>query len=137
MVVGAELGLDVIILDELAELHHGEFAGLTNDEISTRYPGVLESRNADKYNWQFPAGESYREAAERGKQALELIDASRAAIPAIVTHEMIGRTMLAALVGLAPADALATNLPHGSVVEVSPATAQFVMHSAVPNNRVQ
>jgi probable phosphoglycerate mutase len=120
----------VIVLQELAELHHGKLAGMTNDEIATRHPGVLEQRETDKYNWRFPGGESYREAAERATRALDLVNAAGSRTPAIVTHEMIGRMLLASLINLAPLDALATELPHGSVVEVRTATAEFTAQTA-------
>jgi broad specificity phosphatase PhoE len=103
---------------------------LTNDEIARRHPGVLEHRETDKYNWRFPRGEGYQEAAMRAVRALEIVNTAGFASPAIVTHEMIGRTLLAALVGLSHVDALATELPHGCVVEVRPGSAEFAVHHA-------
>jgi len=40
-VVGSRLALPVVIISDLAEIDHGTFAGLTNDEIEARHPGEL------------------------------------------------------------------------------------------------
>lgn len=31
-------GVPLVVIDELVEIHHGQFAGMTNEEISTRFP---------------------------------------------------------------------------------------------------
>jgi broad specificity phosphatase PhoE len=54
--------IDVQVVTELSEIHHGEFAGLTNAEIDAHFPGVLEQRAASKYTWRFPGGDSYPDA---------------------------------------------------------------------------
>ena len=48
-------GLAVVIVDELAEIHHGAMAGLNSEQIEASFPGELYRRAADKYRWQFPA----------------------------------------------------------------------------------
>jgi broad specificity phosphatase PhoE len=47
-IVADAVGLPFQVLDELAEVDHGEFAGLTNDEIEARHPGALAERAARK-----------------------------------------------------------------------------------------
>jgi broad specificity phosphatase PhoE/shikimate kinase len=118
-IIGAHLSLPVQIIDELAELHHGSYAGLTNAEINARYPGELASRAADKYEWRFPGGESYADADVRAGQALARIATRH---PLIVTHEMIGRMLQRHLLDLDPAAALTTTHPQDIVYEIDPST---------------
>ena len=121
-IIGARLGLAVEIIDELAELHHGRFAGLTNDEINARYPGELARRSADKYRWRFPGGESYADADVRAGLALERLARYSARRPLIVSHEMIGRMLQRHLLGLDPAQALARTHPNDLVYAIDPSS---------------
>ncbi len=128
-VIAEHIGPTVTTCDGLAELHHGSLAGLTNQEIDERFPGLLEHRESDKYNWQFPGGESYREAALRARRVLERVRDAGYVRPMLVTHEMIGRMLLAALVPFDAEQALAHNLPHGSVAEISPNLGSLVWYA--------
>lgn len=80
------VGLPVRVLDELAEMHHGAYAGLTDQAIETSYPGELARRAQNKYLWRFPHGESYQDADHRAVVALELIAQSDSALPTVVTR---------------------------------------------------
>ena len=121
------------ILDELAEVHHGQFAGLTNDDIEATYPGSFEARAREKYRWRFPGGESYADVDERAALALESIAASSAR-PLIVSHEMIGRMLLRHLLDLSPEDALSRKHPHNIVYRVDMVTAELTP-LAVPGEK--
>jgi len=46
----------------------------------------------------------------------------------VVTHEMIGRVLLAVLLDLNPDDALAQSLPHGTIVEIDPGERSTLRH---------
>lgn len=132
-VVSSALSMPVVVLDELAEIDHGAFAGLTTAEIEQRHPGLLAQRNISKYTWSFPGGESYADARVRGTEALRTIVATGASSPVLVTHEMIGRVVLQVLLGLDAEQTLLRSLPHGSVVEVRPATGETILHSRSPH----
>ena len=43
------LGLTVVTVDELGEIHHGAMAGLSGEEIDAAFPGEMSRRAADKY----------------------------------------------------------------------------------------
>jgi probable phosphoglycerate mutase len=120
LIIAAKLGRPVLVLDALAEVHHGAFAGLTDQQIEARYPGELVRRQTQKYTWRFPDGESYADADFRARTALDDVARSGAVSPMLVTHEMTGRMLLRALIGLRPDEALSWSLPHGVVAEVSP-----------------
>jgi probable phosphoglycerate mutase len=116
------------VIDDLAEVHHGRFAGLTNAEIEASHPGELRRRERQKYTWTFPGGESYADADTRAGRALDHVAASTAQAALLITHEMIGRMLLRWLLDLMPADAMARSIPHGTVIEVHPGDGQMTSH---------
>jgi broad specificity phosphatase PhoE len=130
-IIADELGLDVVVIDDLAEVHHGHFAGLSNQDIELRYPGALARRAADKYRWRFPGGESYADADVRAGRALATARGYPARRPALVAHAMIGRLLQRHLLGLAPEEALALRQPNDVIIVVDPRTARA--GSFVPN----
>lgn len=117
-IIAEVLDRPLVVVSDLAEINHGHFAGLTNDEIRSVYPGALEARSNDKYDWRFPDGESYADADRRAGRALELIASHHPKRPLLVSHEMIGRMLLRQLVGLTPDSALATHQPHNVIYEI-------------------
>ena len=121
-VIAVALCRELVVVDELAEVHHGAFAGLTNAEIEERFPGELDRRSRDKYRWRFPNGESYKQAGQRAAVALQRIEVAGSRKPLLITHEMITRMLLKVLLQLEPDAALALSLPYGVVMAVSPAT---------------
>ena len=121
---GAELGLDPVVIDELAEIDHGAMSGMTNAEVEAAFPGALTARASDPYVWRYPGGESYADGDRRAARVLERVRSSGLARPVLVSHEMIGRMLLRNLLDLTPATALAMSQPHGVVYRVAfPAAA--------------
>lgn len=116
-IIAEAAGLPVTVMSDLAEVHHGSFAGLTNADIATRHASSARERARDKYHWRFPEGESYADADDRAAAALRAI-ADVAHRPLIVSHEMIGRMLLRNLLGEEPAEALRRNQPHEVVYVV-------------------
>jgi broad specificity phosphatase PhoE len=118
--IGERLGLAVNVVDDLAEVHHGDFAGLSNAEIAVRYPLEVVRRRRDKYLWPFPGGESYADADVRAARALKRLAQEAVLRPLLVSHEMVGRMLLKNLLGLEASDALARSQPNSVVYEVDP-----------------
>jgi broad specificity phosphatase PhoE len=116
------LGLAVVTVDELAEIHHGSMAGLTDEETEVAFPGEMSRRAADKYRWRFPGGESYADGDMRAARALRIVGASGATRPLLVSHAMIGRMLLRNLLDLAPDEALTYGQPHAVVYRIDMAT---------------
>jgi broad specificity phosphatase PhoE len=112
-IVADRLGLSLLVLDDLAELHHGEYAGLTPVELAER-PAWSE-RATDKYDWRFPGGESYRDADTRAARVIASVMRLEAKRPLLVSHEMIGRMLIKNLLGMTPNEALTTDQPHSTV----------------------
>jgi broad specificity phosphatase PhoE len=113
------LDVEVVQVDALAEIHHGSFAGRTWDELEALRPGIRELRSENRYGWAFPGGESYASARPRAISALDECFWAGEGPPLLVTHEMIGRLLRAAMRGYGHADALALRHPHGLVFEVT------------------
>jgi probable phosphoglycerate mutase len=118
--ISDHLGVPVTVLDHLAEVHHGVFAGLTDEEIEERHPGEFTRRADDKYLWAFPGGESYADADRRAGQALADPGLRAASRPLIVSHEMIGRMLQRHLLGIEPGQALASKHPQNVVYSLHP-----------------
>jgi probable phosphoglycerate mutase len=108
----------ITVVDDLAELSHGDMAGMTNEEIERDFPGEMSRRSRDKYLWRFPNGESYADGDVRAASALWQIAESENVRPLIVSHEMISRMLLRNLLALEPDEALKLGLPHGVILQV-------------------
>lgn len=126
VIVAEGIGADLIEIPELAEVHHGEMAGMTWDEIDTAFPGAREDRAANRYGWAFPGGESYAQARGRARAALIACGWASDSPPLLVSHEMIGRMLRAELRGLDPAHALALRHPPGVVIEIDRRTERML-----------
>jgi broad specificity phosphatase PhoE len=67
-IMRATLGLapdDYAVDPRLAEISFGEWEGLTYAEVMQRDPDVVAGREADKWNFRPPSGETYHEVALR------------------------------------------------------------------------
>lgn len=126
VIVADRIGADLVEVPELAELHHGEMAGLTWSEIDERFPTAREDRAENRYGWAFPGGESYAQAKGRARRALSVCGWASSGIPLLVSHEMIGRLLRAELRGLAPASALSLRHPQGVVFEIDSGIERIV-----------
>ena len=60
-----QAGIDHLIDERIAEMHYGEWEGLTSEEIQLRYPGMLEQWRVDPERVQVPGGESILQLRDR------------------------------------------------------------------------
>lgn len=111
--------LELRVLDDLAEVAHGGWSGLTSAEIDTGWPGQRAARTKDKYLFRFPGGESYADAELRAVRALESIAATGSRRPLLVSHEMIGRLLVKQLAGLGVEEALLRDQPSDVIYRVT------------------
>lgn len=112
-IAAGRIGVRVTVVGDLAEMHHGTFAGRTSTELSD--DAHWRRRADDKYRWRFPQGESYEDLDARASIALQRIRALGPGPVLVVSHEMIGRMLVKNLCGLTPEAALAHKHPHGVV----------------------
>ncbi|TCC58822.1 histidine phosphatase family protein [Kribbella pittospori] len=111
--------VELQVLDDLAEVAHGEWSGLTSAEIDSGWPGQRTAREKDKYSFRFPGGESYADAELRAVRALESIAATGSRRPLLVSHEMIGRLLVKQLAGLGIEEALRRDQPSDVVYRIT------------------
>lgn len=112
-IAAERIGVEVTVVDEVAEMDHGAFAGRTSAELSG--DAHWRRRADDKYRWRFPQGESYADLDARAGIALQRIRELGDGPVLVVSHEMIGRMLVKNLCGLTPEAALAHKHPHGLV----------------------
>lgn len=107
------LEVPVTVLDDLAEVHHGAYAGRTSEELAGEDHWAV--RRDQLYTWRFPGGESYRDAEVRAARAIDRVASITEGSAAIVSHEMIGRMLVKRLGDLTPEAALSRRHPHGVI----------------------
>jgi len=103
----AELELDasaMVVSPLLIEHNLGAWQGLTNEEIDTQYPGARRAREADKWRYVVPGGESYASVYNRAREWLAGKRESHITIA--VTHRMVSRVLQGAYAGLTPEQTL-------------------------------
>jgi len=119
-VVARRANMEIVVVDELAELDHGTFAGLTNAEIKLRHPNARRERRQNKYAWRYPNGESYEDLDTRCASGLQRINTMGVSMPLIISHAMTTRMLLRNLLDLNPQDTMRLAIPHGAVLNVRP-----------------
>jgi probable phosphoglycerate mutase len=117
-IFAATLQLPLQVLDDLSEVDHGAWSGLTSAEIEAGWPEQRSARELDKYTYRFPGGESYADADARVGRALAEVARSGSRTPLLVSHEMVGRMLVKRLAGLTPEQALLRDQPSEVVYRV-------------------
>ena len=103
VIVADELGIarDGMIFDaRLKEQSFGRFQGLTLAEIDAVEPGAWDRREADKWDWQPPGGESY--ARLDARVGAWLAERPTEAKFIVVCHGVVSRVMRGRYAGLTP-----------------------------------
>ena len=96
----------------LVEVRYGDWEGLTLTEISERFPKESRARDADKWGYVPPNGESYALLSERVAGWLEKLDS-----PAfVVAHGGVLRALFHLLAGLPAHDAPHLAVPQDRVI---------------------
>jgi broad specificity phosphatase PhoE len=90
-------------LDDLAELHFGDWEGLTWDEIAARDPALAERKLANWFSEPAPNGESLADLLSRVSRALHRIRSEPYSRAAIVAHAAVNGAIRSLLTGGDPA----------------------------------
>jgi len=75
----------------LIEFDYGHWSGLTNAEIEQQYPGALDQREQDKWNYTVPGGESYADVEAKVRDWLTELESRY--INIAVTHSVVSRVI--------------------------------------------
>jgi broad specificity phosphatase PhoE len=93
----------------LKELTFGDWEGLNWGEVAEKYPGAEKIRDADKWNFTPPNGESY---AALGARITTWLD-ERDGDAFVVSHGGAARALMAVLAGVAPSTAASAEIWQG------------------------
>ncbi len=102
-------------LDELAELHFGDWEGLTWAEIAARDPELAERKLAAWFSEPAPNGETVEELMNRLRQVLHQIQGTSYSKVAIVAHAVVNGALRSLLTGGDPAG---YRQQYGEIVEL-------------------
>jgi len=81
------------VCPELDEIDAGLCEHLTYDEMKRKFPKEFTNRLADKLNYRYPKGESYRDLFERVKPFVDRIVDNKEDV-LIVCHQAVTRALL-------------------------------------------
>jgi probable phosphoglycerate mutase len=93
--------------DRLREITFGDWEGFTTEELRRAHPELVAAREADKWSFLPPNGESYRMLSARAAGWLNSVKGDTVA----VSHGGIGRVLIGLLTGMPPADTVALDFP--------------------------
>lgn len=111
-----ELGIEAsasVVSSLLIECNLGAWQGLTHPEIDLKYPGEWSAREANKWEYVVPSGESYALVDIRARQWLA--STRHAPVTIAVTHAILSRTLQGAYGRLTPAETIARSHPHDRI----------------------
>ena len=100
--IAAPFDLPVTPLDGLADIHYGDWQGLTPEEARARWPDLLHAWYTAPATVQIPGGESLADLRERAMAAIRELAVSTTPIKTIVlvSHTVVNRVILLAVLGL-------------------------------------
>ena len=96
----------------LKELTFGEWEGLTWPQVAKRDPAGARAREADKWNFSPPGGESYAMLAERLQPWLEALDGDCF----VVSHGGVARALMTLIAGVSPQAAENADIWQGKAI---------------------
>ncbi|MGB8644585.1 MAG: alpha-ribazole phosphatase [Anaerolineae bacterium] len=94
-------GLPVQLEPGLAEIHHGDWEGLTTSEVVERFPDEYAQWQTEPHRVQMPAGESLDDVTRRSWAAFERIVAEQSGQTVVLSsHDAVIRVLLLQALGL-------------------------------------
>ncbi|CQR71281.1 Phosphoserine phosphatase 1 [Sporomusa ovata DSM 2662] len=99
--IAAKHSLTVSVVPALREIKFGDWEGLTYEQISAQWPGLLGKLWTTPDELQIPGGESFQQLKERAYAAIEKIVAAHPdQTVAVVAHGGTIGTILCAMLGI-------------------------------------
>lgn len=99
--IAARHGMQVQPVPGLREVNYGEWEGLNEAEMVSRYPETYEQWRIDPVSVRIPGGETFGELRERAFEAFREIALAHADSEAvIVAHKSVNRVILCGLLGI-------------------------------------
>ncbi|MBV1876053.1 MAG: phosphoglycerate mutase family protein [Pseudomonadales bacterium] len=100
LIINQYLDLPISYDDRLKEWDCGDWSGELYAEVANKWVKEWEAFEADRFNYRGPNCENYPDMIERSKPFIDALKLSTATNIGIVSHGIIGRVMIAQLMGL-------------------------------------
>nr|VZI06295.1 unnamed protein product [Spirometra erinaceieuropaei] len=102
----------------LDELDAGVCEGMTYQEIQQQYPLEFSRRDADKYNYRYPMGESYQDLVARLEPVI--MELERQTSVMVICHQAVARCLLAYFLELDKVELPYIKVPLHTVFKLTP-----------------
>jgi broad specificity phosphatase PhoE len=102
----------------LDELDAGVCDGLTYEEIEEKYPDDFKARDADKYNYRYRGGESYRDVVNRLEPII--MELERCENVFLVTHQAVVRAIYAYFMNVPQERSPWMEIPLHTIIKLTP-----------------
>ena len=100
-IIARTCGLEPIFREELREISHGPWEGLTRAEVEERFPGEYPAWEADPFTYAPPGAESGVAVLARALPVIrEIVTAHEGQCVLVVSHKATIRLVLCSLLGI-------------------------------------
>ncbi|WP_235880125.1 bifunctional nucleoside/nucleotide kinase/histidine phosphatase family protein [Polyangium aurulentum] len=103
----------------LDEIDAGVCDGMTYDQMRIELPDVWSARQADKFRYRYPRGESYEDVIQRLDPVIIQLERQRSPI-LVIAHQAVLRAIYAYLMALPPSDCPSLSIPLHTVIQLTP-----------------
>lgn len=113
------LPTDAFTWRALDEIDAGIFDGMTYEQIREARPEEYAARQADKFRYRYPRGESYEDVIQRLEPVIVELERQRAPVM-VVAHRAVIRALYAYFMDRSPAECTRMEVPLHTVIELTP-----------------
>lgn len=105
--------------EALDEIRSGACDSMTYDEIAEKYPDVDAERKEDKFNYQYPGGESYRDLIWRVRTAIWEMEAGKNDV-LVIGHRAVNRCIYSYFIPIPTPEIPYIDMPLKTVMRIQP-----------------
>ena len=131
LIIGGAIGLSPLLKDDLREISHGEWEGLTHDEARAKHPRAYEAWRKDPFRHAAEGGESGQAVLDRAMPVIrDIVAVEQGKRVAVVSHKATLRLILCDLLTIDPSsyrDRLEQSPACLNIVEVNEAGARVLL----------
>jgi broad specificity phosphatase PhoE/predicted kinase len=113
------LGLPYRAWRALDEIDAGVCDGMTYAEIAETMPREYEGRQADKFRYRYPRGESYQDVIQRLEPVIFELERERRPL-LVIGHQAVLRALYAYMMDRPPQECPFVSLPLHTILEIEP-----------------